>query len=466
MAPKARSRVAASSKRKYDDVREESEDAASIASSSGSELTEDEYHEESAEEDDQEDEDDEDYDEEPPKKSRKTNGNGKTPSPKKSKSIGKTPTPTSKTKPKSKNKAKEELESDEEIETSKSKSKVTSKSDSKTKIKKEKTKKELDEPEVLSRRKLKMQEKVLADAARTRTKNPKALLEYLLSDEALDLSNPHSARGYGEVDWSKHTSPSNPKSEPDAPKPKPKASRKQKKESEQIHPSMTEEKQKEEEEKNAKNYIRYPHSKLTPFQVLLCSVLLSKPLSHKLGLRTISTLLNSPYNFGEFSQLEKQTQSDQGEEFILESLFKARTQHKEKTTTQLLNFCQGVKGLNGENEEGDLGGIKRAIQSLNGNVEAAQKRVGEMISTIMGIGPVGVSIFLRRIQNQWKEVFPYVDQRCLIAAKSVGLIKENGTTLDMANLVDNNPDKLVRLLDTLIGFDLEKKLDEVVAKFP
>ncbi|WVW80130.1 hypothetical protein I302_102105 [Kwoniella bestiolae CBS 10118] len=391
MAPKSK-RTSVGTKRKYDDdeVSAGSEDI--ISSSGGSELREYENSDDdSAEEFD-----------EPPSKAKKTNGKS---SPAKSKAKSK------------------------ETPTKKAKTQESPQPKSKSSSKKSKSSKS-DDPK-----------------PRVKSSNPKALLSYLLSDEALDYANPAPERGYGEVDWSKHTSPSNPKSAPD-PLPKPSASSKQKAKAGDTHPSMIPE-----------GYIRYPHSAMTPFQILTSSLLLSKPLSHKLGIRTISTLLNPPFEFGKFSVLH-----ETDEERVRAGLWKARTQHKEKTAVQLLELAQGVRGLNGEGEEDDLGGIRRAIEGLD-DVEKAQKRVGDMLSTLKGIGPVGVSIFLRRIQSQWKEVYPYVDQRCLGAARDIGLIGAKEGASEMDRLVGGDSAKMVKLLDTLIGLDLEKKLDDVVERY-
>ncbi|WVR03825.1 hypothetical protein IAU60_000821 [Kwoniella sp. DSM 27419] len=275
-------------------------------------------------------------------------------------------------------------------------------------------------------------------------KGKASAVEWLLSDEAFDLANPAPDRGYGEVDWAKHTSPANPKTAPE-PLPKPSAS--------------SEEQSKADEPSQAvQEGIRYPHSPMTPFQILVCSLLLSKPLSHKLGIRTISTLLNPPFNFGTFEVLQ-----DSSEERRREAMWKARTQHKEKTAVQLGDLADGVRGLNGEGEEDTLGGVKRAIEDLD--TADAQKRVGDMLKSIKGIGPGGVGIFLRRVQKDWPEVFPYADDRCLAAARVFGLITEDEGAEQLAKVVDDDRGKLVRLLDTLIGLDLEKKLHEYAEQY-
>ncbi|KAK8861569.1 hypothetical protein IAR55_002391 [Kwoniella newhampshirensis] len=257
-----------------------------------------------------------------------------------------------------------------------------------------------------------------------------AALEWLLSDEAYELANPF-------------------------PKPPVKPS-KSARASLTKSPYFT---TKDENERLEGGLLRYPHSKLTPFQCLLSALLLSKPLSHKLGIRTICTLFNPPFDFGIFEKLE-----DADEERRLESLWVARTQHKDKTAIQMGDLVDGVRGLNGPGEEDELGGIRRAIQDLPSTFDA-QERVGHMLRSIKGIGPIGVGVFLRRIQEQWPEVFPFADKRCLDDARAFGLITECQGPNELSALVDENREKFVKLLDTLIGLDLERKLDECVDKF-
>ncbi|WWD16521.1 hypothetical protein CI109_100948 [Kwoniella shandongensis] len=261
-----------------------------------------------------------------------------------------------------------------------------------------------------------------------------AALEWLLSDEAYELANPFPR------------SPVKPSKSKNA--------------SIKTSPYFSFKNEQEENEKKRLELglFRYPHSKQTPFQCLLSALLLSKPLSHKLGIRTICTLFNEPFLFGKYENLE-----EADEERRLESLWVARTQHKDKTAIQMGDLVDGVRGLNGEGEEDSLGGIRRAIQGL-GTFEA-QERTGHMLRSIKGIGPIGVGVFLRRIQEDWPEVFPFADNRCLNDARAFGLITERQGPRELSELVEGDRQRFVKLLDTLIGLDLERKLDECVDKF-
>lgn len=71
---------------------------------------------------------------------------------------------------------------------------------------------------------------------------------------------------------------------------------------------------------------------------------------------------------------------------------------------------------------------------------------------------------MRRVQVDFDEVFPYCDDRSLADAVKFGLIEEGEGAEALAAVVDGSRDKFVRLLDVLVGLDLEKKLDEAIEK--
>lgn len=238
---------------------------------------------------------------------------------------------------------------------------------------------------------------------------------------------------------------------------------------------------------SAGGYLSYPNSDLTPFQTLMCAVLLSKPISHRLGLRTIDTLLNKPYYFRKVQDL-----LDAENEGRRAALWEARTQHKEKTAEQLGNLAQGLVSLCGEKEADSLKPVlDKALGETSDKADAFA--VAKQIKTILtgeinGLGPGGVDIFLRRVQSQWHQVFPFADQRTLETAVQFKLIDsadldkgaQNATNklaakiadhvgfpLDQAKKDDDEESEcgrwwLVRTLDVLIGLDVEKKIPEAL----
>jgi hypothetical protein len=258
---------------------------------------------------------------------------------------------------------------------------------------------------------------------------PRAL-KWLLSQEAFDLAFPALPEGHGEIDWDDE---------------------KRRK----VPPAEDAGHQADKDQK----LLTYPDSSLTPFQNLVCALILSKPLSHRLGTRTINTLLNPPFGLRTVDDLD-----EAGFEGRRKVMWEARTQHKEKTATQLGDLVEGVRAICGDDDLENLEGLRKQLKGLD--VRAAQDKVKDVLTDgIKGVGPTGVGIFLRRVQGQWEEVFPYVDDRALAAAREFGLVDGNGklgSARDLAKLLNDDQAEFVKLLDVLIGIQLEKKMDEAL----
>ena len=235
-------------------------------------------------------------------------------------------------------------------------------------------------------------------------------------------------------------------------------------------------------------HLSYPNSDLTAFQTLLCAILLSKPISHRLGLRSIETLLNKPYYFHTAQDL-----LDAGNEGRRAALWDARTQHKEKTAEQLGNLAEGITELCKDAKDKDArDSLKPILEKAlaQAKEETSSFAVAEQVKNVLtkeinGLGPGGVEIFLRRIQSQWPQVFPFADERALAAAVKFDLISQKdldkgresatqklaekvaehvGFPLEEARGEDEEAECgrwwFVRTLDVLIGLDIEKKIDE------
>jgi len=153
-------------------------------------------------------------------------------------------------------------------------------------------------------------------------------------------------------------------------------------------------------------------------------------------------------------------------------MWEARTQHKEKTAVQLGDLVSGVRDLCGgttdQEDLSELAGIREKLQGKKKKTttpEEARNEVEKMLRTIKGIGPGVVGIFLRRVQADWGEVFPFADERGLRAARSFGLVKEGEGARELMEAVgtdsgDEGRRRYVKVLDTLVGLDLEKKVEE------
>lgn len=177
-------------------------------------------------------------------------------------------------------------------------------------------------------------------------------------------------------------------------------------------------------------------------------------------MRTIQTLLNPPFGLRTLKDVD-----EAGYEGRRKVMWEARTQHKEKTAAQLGDVVDGIRELCGEKDEDKeldhLEGLRDQIKDLKSATEV-QEALVKKLTTIKGIGPGVASIFLRRIQGEWEEVFPYVDEKGLKAARAFGLITDKEGAEDLAEKVGSDRRKFVRLLDTLIGIELEKKEEEAL----
>lgn len=212
---------------------------------------------------------------------------------------------------------------------------------------------------------------------------------------------------------------------------------------------------------------------LSAFEQLLCASILSKPLSHRLGLRTIATILNPPYELKSPSAV-----IESGFEGRRQAMYDARTQHKDKTAEQLGNIVAGLRHLCGV--KGDDSSCDVKIQSLTPvceaaregkNAEEAAEKVRSCLTeNLKGLGPGGVNIFLRRIQKEkgWSIVFPFMDQKSFEAAVNLGLVPPNCLgpregaqyLADTLSSLQEPQEKFVRLLDIIVGLDLEKNIDK------
>ncbi|KAI3554940.1 hypothetical protein CABS01_11653 [Colletotrichum abscissum] len=305
------------------------------------------------------------------------------------------------------------------------------------------------------------------DTKKPKTEDPKATVDWLLSDEAFSLAFPSLPQGHGEIDWDEGQHRKDPP--PDSAGKKTNTSKASKKNGN--------DKNDDDESDDKGPRLTYPDSTLTPFQNLVAALLLSKPISHRLGLRTINTLLNPPFGLRTPQDLD-----EAGFEGRRKVMWEARTQHKEKTAVQLGDLVEGVRKICGgggdddekeggkkedgkdEEDEGDTEKMTALREMVKGmKAEEAQKKVEKALTDgIKGVGPTGAGIFLRRVQEEWEEVFPYADKRALEAAVEFGIIKESDGARELAEVNEGDRGKFVRMLDVLVGIQLEKKMEEAL----
>ena len=157
-------------------------------------------------------------------------------------------------------------------------------------------------------------------------------------------------------------------------------------------------------------------SEFTAWEHLVCAHLLSKPLSHALGMRSIRTLLNPPYSFTTPEAVVKA-----GEKKVWEGLEDAKTQHRQKTAA----YVHGMADEFVDDNKGGKGKREMMFElSEKANDEGSGGVVEFIKANIKGMGPTGAEVFCRRVQcvDGWGEaVWPYVDGKARDALSEVGI---------------------------------------------
>ncbi|KAJ4352032.1 uncharacterized protein N0V89_007378 [Didymosphaeria variabile] len=232
-----------------------------------------------------------------------------------------------------------------------------------------------------------------------------------------------------------------------------------------------------------KTYSLTPPSLFTPFEHLITAHLISKPLSHTLGMRSTRTLLNEPYGFSTPGKLHHA-----GEENIWHALEEARTQHRQKTAVFLAELGAHFAVLDSKINaagQGDSDPMRELAEQVN---ERGPRATIEYIKkTVKGMGETGAQIFCRRVQacEGWgKALWPYADPRSVDALREIGVevadagglqemiekdvdleaIKQNGWLGRNRETKGDDADRetvFVTVLERAIGCVLEGKVGEV-----
>lgn len=205
-------------------------------------------------------------------------------------------------------------------------------------------------------------------------------------------------------------------------------------------------------------------AQLSPFAELLCTAVLSRPISHRLGQRAISVLLNPPYAF-----LSAKSLKDAGTDRIWDALNEAKTQHKQKTAEQLSNLADTILE---QYSDGDANG--ESLEALRKKCDINVEEEREALKKFKGFGKTAADIFFRRIQWAWDEAFPVIDRVTASGLKELGLpadakrlndfIDENWKSIqdsDAIKEMDGDVEKKKRkafvvVLERAVGCNLEK----------
>jgi hypothetical protein len=171
--------------------------------------------------------------------------------------------------------------------------------------------------------------------------------------------------------------------------------------------------------KTYKSYSLTSPSSFTPFEHLLCAHLLSKPLSHKLGMRSIRTLLNEPFSLTSAEKI-----ASAGEKRVWEGLEQARTQHRQKTASYIFGTAESYN---------DSETMFQLAEEANN--DGPQGVIDHIKNTVPGLGAIGGTIFCRRVQcvDGWGDaLWPYVDDKSLEALREIGIPVSDAEDLQSA----------------------------------
>jgi len=218
--------------------------------------------------------------------------------------------------------------------------------------------------------------------------------------------------------------------------------------------------QKEASESGEKDYFS---PDLTPFQHLMCAVILSRPINHALGQRTIKTVLNEPWNWNNAEAiLEAGKENEEGKTERVEAMEQARTQHRQKTASELGGLAQVVKDEKWD-EAGD-GSLEGLLNVVKG--EQIQEDIRRLLKEkIKGVADTAVDIFLRRVQGckGWEGIGWFVDGKTKDALQAVGLPSDDNK---LRKLLEDSGENDIRgsfvvVLERTLGIFLEGKQSEI-----
>ena len=213
----------------------------------------------------------------------------------------------------------------------------------------------------------------------------------------------------------------------------------------------------------------YSTSAFNPFEEFVCVVILSRPIGHMLGLRSIRTIFNPPYEFTTPKKIR-----EAGNEGCRQALDKARTQHRQKTAEELVLLADAVVDSLGYGDE-DVS-LERVREESGHDSEKEREMLRK---NVKGLGKTGLDIFARRIQGVWPQFYPFVDQRTLAAVEKLGLpgrseelrklLDENWGRLEIEDIAAKDEEEkkrkaFVRILERAVGADLEGNTDSIKSK--
>lgn len=173
-------------------------------------------------------------------------------------------------------------------------------------------------------------------------------------------------------------------------------------------------------------------------------------------------MLNEPWGWDCAQKiLDAGKEDGDGKTGRLEAMEEARTQHRQKTASELGGMAMCVVDEKWD-EEGD-GGLKGLLEVVKG--ESGEDGLKEEIRRLVkgkvkGLGDTGLDIFLRRVQGceGWEGVGWFVDGKTRDALVKVGL---PGNAEGLRKLVGDKREDFVVVLERTLGIVLEGKQEEL-----
>ena len=175
------------------------------------------------------------------------------------------------------------------------------------------------------------------------------------------------------------------------------------------------------------------------YRLLVLTVLLSGRVQAKLGTRACRELVDS--GFGSPQRMRDAARDD-----VHGALERARFINKDRTTEAL----QDGAALVADRWHGDL-------RRMRAEADGDAGTLGDLLTGMPQVGPVGAAIFLREVQLVWPEFRPYLDGKAVEGAKAVGLPTDPE---ELAALVDG--DDLARFSAALVRATLDDHVAEQV----
>jgi hypothetical protein len=228
---------------------------------------------------------------------------------------------------------------------------------------------------------------------------------------------------------------------------------------------------------------------LPPFLELMSALLLSRPISHALGHRSIRTLMNPPWSYttpkallhpsnrrektpkdGEAAKLAADGGGGEPARVVYMALEEARTQHKAKTASQLIGLAETCIAEFCESDD-DVGLLKLRKQVEDTGDDAGKVLEDLIKKNVKGMGQTGAEIFRRRLQGcaGWEAVGPFVDARTRNVLERMGLssdAEELFKQVEEANVKreDGEWKTFITVMERAVEADLQGVVDEVMEK--